>query len=115
MAQLDISQATTTDFSNQVPDFIVDQIALDAAEITKDESYWYFSNAQKYFGYYLTIPEIFSAANALSTWTVNRGWVVSDPLLKAQLEHVKGMGKDTFTQIMWNHEVVKLIVGDAFI
>ena len=24
------------------------------------------------------------------------------------------MGKDTFDTIMWNHEVVKLAVGDAF-
>jgi len=27
---------------------------------------------------------------------------------------VTGMGKDTFDQVIWNHEVVKLIVGDAF-
>ena len=115
MAELNVSSATTTNFSGAVPDFIVRQIALDAATPNQDESYWYFANAQKYYGYYLTIPEIFSAANALATWTTHRGWKAKDPTTKVTLDHVKGAGKDSFTQIMWNHEVVKLIVGDAFI
>jgi len=34
---------------------------------------------------------------------------------KIMLESVTGQGKDTFETIMWNHEVTKLIVGDAFI
>ena len=115
MAELNVSSATTTDFTNQVPDYIVSQKALDRASPNADETFWYFDKATTYYGYYLTIPEIFSAANALATWTVSRGWETDDVYLKIQLEHVKGMGKDSFTQIMWNHEVVKLIVGDAFI
>ena len=115
MAELNISSATTTNFTGGVPDFIVNAIALDAATPNLEENYYYFTNATKYYGYYLTIPEIFSAANALSTWTVSRGWKTDNVQLKIELEHVKGMGKDSFTQIMWNHEVVKLIVGDAFL
>lgn len=115
MAELNVSSATTTNFTGQVPDFIVQAKALDSLNQTEDEHYHYFSNAAKYYGYYLTIPEIFSAANALATWTISKGWKVEDTELKVQLEHVRGMGKDTFTQIMWNHEVVKLVVGDAFI
>lgn len=115
MAELNLSSATTTDMTGTVPDFIVDAKALDAASPNQDETYWYFSNATKYFGYYLAIPEIFSAANALATWAVSRGWEADSPDMKTELDHVKGMGKDSFTQIMWNHEVVKLIVGDSFI
>jgi hypothetical protein len=115
MSELNISAATTTNFTGRVPDFIVTAKALDAAQNNQDESYWYFENAQTYYGYYLTIPEIFSAANALATWTVSRGYKISNTQLKVELENVKGMGKDTFNQIMWNHEVVKLVVGDAFI
>ena len=115
MAELNLSQATTTNLEGTVPDFIVKSIALDSLSSNQDESYWYFSNATKYYGYYLTIPEIFSAANALATWTISKGWETKDTDLKVQLDHVKGMGKDSFNQIMWNHEVVKLIVGDAFI
>jgi hypothetical protein len=114
MAELNISSATTTNFTGTVPNFIVTSMSLDALTPNQEESYWYFTSATKYYGYYLTIPEIFSAANALSTWTVSRGWKAKDAYTKVQLDHVKGMGKDTFTQVMWNHEVVKLVVGDAF-
>lgn len=115
MAQYNLSNATTTDFTNKVPDFIVESKALDAAEVNATESYWYFSEAKDYYGYYLTIPEIFSAANAMATWAFGAGWGTEDIKTKIELENVVGMGKDTFAKIIWNHEVVKLIVGDAFI
>ena len=115
MAELNTSSSTTTNFTGGVPDFIVSAKALDAVNPTKDETYWYFSNAQTYYGYYLTIPEIFSAANALATWAVNRGYKTENQDLKVQLDYIRGMGQDSFTKIMWNHEVVKLICGDAFI
>lgn len=114
MTELSINSATTTNFKDKVPDYIVEAKALDAAS-QQEETYWYFSNATKYYGYYLTIPEIFSAANALATWTVSRGWKTDNLQLKQELDHIIGMGKDTFSQIMWNHEVVKLVVGDSFL
>ena len=115
MAISDLSKTTTTDFSSIVDNFIVDSIALDVASPNEEEFYWYFSEATKNYGYYFTIPEIYSAANALATWAVGKGWETKDTLMKVQLKHVTGMGKDTFEKIMWNHQVVKLIVGDAFI
>lgn len=114
MSELNISSATTTNFSGTVPDFIVNAKRLDAINANESEHYWYFENATTYWGYYLSIPEIFSAANALATWTVSRGWECEDKTMKVQLDNVRGMGKDTFTQLIWNHEVVKLIIGDAF-
>jgi hypothetical protein len=115
MTQLNTNSATTTNLTNVVPDFIVNSKNLDVANGTKDgEYYWYFDKATQNLGYYTQIPEIFSAANALATWAVSRGYSTQDANLKAELEHVSGMGKDTFEQIMWNHEVIKLIVGDAF-
>jgi hypothetical protein len=114
MANLDLRNATTTDFTNQVPDFIVEAKALDAASPQQDEFYHYFSKATTNFGYYLNTPEIFNAANALATWGFSRGWETDDEILRQELLHVKGIGNSTFDQIMWNHEVVKIIVGDAF-
>ena len=115
MTQLNTNSATTTDFTNTVADFIVNSKALDVANLTNDgEFYWYFDKATQNLGYYSEIPEIFSAANALATWAVGKGWTTPNLNLKLELEHVTGMGKDTFDQIMWNHEVMKLIVGDAF-
>ena len=114
MAELNISSATTTNFTGTVPSYIVEQRALDAASPNLEESYYYFDKATTYFGFYLTIANIFNAANALATWAVKRGWKAKDPLTKVTLDHIKGMGKDTFTRIMWNHLVVKLVVGDSF-
>ena len=113
-APYDIGSVTTTDFSNLVPDFIVEAKALDVASADIDLTYIYFPEAPQNFGYYFNHPQVSSPANALASWTVSRGWKTTDPVMKAQLDHVSGMGKDTFETLMWNHEVVKLIVGDAF-
>ncbi len=114
MALQELNQATTTDFTNQVPNFIVESKALDVASPQQDEFFHYFDKATINFGYYVNTPEIFNAANALATWGFGKGWETSDPLMKQELKHVTGIGNDTFDQIMWNHEVVKVIVGDAF-
>lgn len=115
MSELNISSATTTNMTSTVPNFIVNQKALDAASQNQDETYWYFDKATTYYGYYLSIPEIFNAANAMATWAFGAGWSCRDSILEQELKHVRGMGKDTFAKIIWSHEVVKLIVGDAFI
>ena len=115
MAELNPKSATTTDFTNVVPDFIVNAKALDVAQNNGSEfHYHYFDKAPQNFGYYFQIPEIFSAANAMANYSVGLGWSTQDMNLKIELEHVTGMGKDSFDQVMWNHEVVKLIVGDSF-
>lgn len=114
MSELNLSSATTTNFTGGVPDFIVNSKNLDSITANQDETYWYFENATKYYGYYLSIPEIFNAANALATWSVSRGWSTEDNLTEVILGKIKGHGKDTFTQLMWNHEVVKLVIGDSF-
>ena len=87
MATLDPSSATTTNMTGTVPDFIVNAMALDAANPSGEESYCYFPNATKYYGYYLTIPEIFSAANAMATWAFGAGWSTDDMILEQELKH----------------------------
>ena len=115
MAELNLSQATTTNFTGAVPDYIVNSKTLDAITPNQEESYWYFADATKNYGYYFNIAEIYNAANALCTWAFSRGYKVDDPTLKVQLDHIKGIGNSSFNKIMWQHGVVKLIVGDAFI
>ena len=111
MAELDLSKSTTTDI--QVPDFIVAQKVLDVENVD-GETFWYFDEATKNMGYYSEIPEINSAANTLSTWATNRGWTSIDLQMEVILPKVDGMGKDTFENLMWQHLVMKFVVGDAF-
>ncbi len=113
-AKGNISQATTTGFTTGVPNFIVESKALDAANTGNEETYVYFDEATENFGYYLNHPQVSSPINSLATWAVSRGWEAEDPTMKVQLDHVTGMGKDTFETLMWNHEVVKLVCGDSF-
>ena len=115
MAQQDLSEATTTNFTAKVDDFIVEQKSLDIANPVDGEFYHYFAEAKNNFGYYFSIPEIYSAANALATWSVNKGFTTKDSKLKQELENVRGQGNSSFIQIMWSHEVVKFVVGDSFV
>ena len=113
MADLNLSRATTTDFTNQVPDFIMDSKALDT-DNDSGETYTYFENAVTNMGYYANDPIVFSAANGLATWAFSLGWTAEDANTIQEFKHITGRGNDTFATVMWNHEVIKLIVGDAF-
>jgi len=115
MAQFDQSKGTTTDFTNVVEDFIVESKRLDVASPNQDESYWYFSKATQNLGYYLNIPEIFSAANSLATWAFGQGWTTGDKQMEVILPKIDGSGNQTFEQLIWSHEVTCLVVGDAFL
>lgn len=123
MSELNISAATTTNLSAAVPDFIVKAKALDIASPNSEESYYYFSEATQHLGYYFGLGEIFNAANAVATWAYSRGYTIVDradnPVvgseMEQQLRHVRGMGKDTFSKLIWQHGVVKLICGDSFL
>ena len=114
MAEFNLSRATTTDFTNQVPNFIVEAKALDVATNNKEETYVYFDKATQNYGYYFNHPQVSSPINSLATWSVSRGWTTEDKILEQELKHVSGMGADSFDTIMWNHEATKLIVGDSF-
>jgi len=113
MADLNLSHATTTDFTNTVPDFIMDAKALDV-DNDGSETTHYFENAVTNLGYYANDPIVNSAANGMSTWAFGKGQTYEDENTKQEFEHVTGRGNDTFGTLMWNHEVVKLVVGDAF-
>jgi hypothetical protein len=111
MALQELNAATTTNIS--VPDFIVNSKVLDTTNAT-GETFWYFSEATQNMGYYSEIPEINSAANTLATWSTSRGWTTEDVQMEVILPKMDGMGKDTFETLMWNHLIMKFVVGDAF-
>lgn len=112
MADLNLSRATTVGL-NTIPDFIMDAKALDV-DNSSGETITYFENAVTDQGYYANDPIVFSAANGIGTWGFKQGWDSDDPSTVVEFEHFTGRGNETFAQIMWNHEVMKLVVGDAF-
>ena len=114
MALQEINKATTTDFSSQVPDFIVDSMALDVANSDGEETFVYYDKATENFGYYFNHPQIASRINSLCTWSFGQGYSVKNARNKVILEHITGNGKENFGQIIWNHGAVKLTNGDSF-
>jgi hypothetical protein len=114
MAELNLSRTTTTDFTNQVPDFIMESKALDVDNPDGSETTYYFENAVTDLGYWQNDPIVFSAANGLATWAFSLGWSSPNKKTISEFEHFTGRGNDTFGDLMWNHEVMKLVVGDAF-
>ncbi len=112
MAQFDLNKSTTVGLT-EIPDFIMDAKALDV-DNDNGETTYYFENAVTDLGYYANDPIVFSAANGLATWGFKQGWTSDNPRTVVEFEHFTGRGNDTFAQIMWNHEVMKLVIGDAF-
>ncbi len=113
MAEFDLNNSTTLNFKNTIPDFVVATKALDVGNVGED-TFWYFDKAPTHFGYLFAIPEVWSAASALATYTT-QGWSTQNVLLRQELVHVVGYGKDSFSKMIWNHLVTKWIVGDSFI
>ena len=74
MAELDLNKSTTTDFKNQVPNFIVEAMSLDIANADGSETFVYFDKATENYGYYFNHPQAASPINALCTWAFGQGW-----------------------------------------
>ena len=110
-----LNSATTTNFKNKVPDFIVESMKLDIANSDGSETYVYFDTAPENFGYILNHPQVSSPLYALSTWAFGQGWTSEDIQMQVILPKIDGNGKETFDEIIWNHSVVKQGCGDAFI
>jgi len=115
MANLDLAKGTTTDFTNLVPNFIVESMALDIANSDGSETFVYYDKATENFGYYFNHPQVSSPINSLCTWGFGQGWTTPDREMAVILSKIDGNGKETFNSIIWNHENVKLCNGDSFI
>ena len=113
MAEFDLNKATTTNFTNIVPDFIVDTMALDVAS-DSGETFVYYDKATENYGYFFNHPQVASPLNSLCTWGFGQGWTTEDKQMEVILKKIDGNGKETFGAIMWNHENVMLGHGDSF-
>jgi hypothetical protein len=112
MSDTNISKATSSNIANVIEDFSVGAKSTDAAT-GQEETEYMNKNAAKQLGYYLTIPELQKAIQAIATYTVGKGWTTDD-YTDIILGHITGWGEDTFNSIAWNLFIQKKIYGDAF-
>jgi hypothetical protein len=108
---LNISNATLSDQTNVVTDYSVDPKQTDSP--TGNETSYQNSKWTQQYGYFATIPDLKSAIISKATWITGKGWT-ADPDAKYILDHIKGWGKDTFYDILFNLEITKRIGGDSF-
>lgn len=112
MATLNLNRATSSDMENSIDNVEVNSMNTDGVTEQK-ETTWQNANWSKYWGYFNTIPDLKSAILMKAIWNVGKGYE-TDPETKVILEHISGMGKDTFDDILFNMEVTKMIAGDAY-
>jgi hypothetical protein len=114
MPQLNIGNAASSNFTGdgslevQIPTKQTDGIN-DGDEYTR----WENTEWSKQWGYFNTIPELKSALIMKAIWVCGKGYT-TDPETKVILDNIKGIGFDTFQDILFNMEVIKRVAGDAF-
>lgn len=73
----------------------------------------YYPNWKKWFGFYKNIPELQAMINKKAIWTLGKGYK-ADPRTVRLLDKIRGFGKDTFNDIMFNTIVTYTACGDSF-
>lgn len=111
--ELDLANTTTTSLSTTVVDFSVSPRQTDGVNSGEGVTRYNNENFTKWFGYYKVMPELKKPIDALATYATGKGYQCDDQT-KALLEHITGMGEDTFEDIAWNMIVTKKINGDAY-
>jgi len=112
MVETDIGNATASDLTNAVTDYSVTAISTDGAG-DQEETTWQMENWASYLGYYKTIPELQTAIDAKTNWTMGAGFT-SDEATEMILSNISGNGTDTFNGILSNLIRTYTIGGDAF-
>ena len=111
VVRVDFDKAVLSDYSGQ-PGFQIDSEVTDGAGEQK-ETRWFNSNWNKYWGYFSNVGDLKSAFLMKSIWTVGKGWT-ADPATTLRLEHIRGWGKDTFDDILFNADLIKNVGGDSY-
>jgi len=109
MAELDISKATPTDLN--IRSYSTGSHSLEYSE--GDEVFVDFPMSKEYLGYYKKYGQLKKAIDTLWIYVVGKGFD-ADPYTNLTLEYLRGVGEDTFQNLMWNMGVTSMIIGDAF-
>jgi len=109
--ELNINQASTSDYTNTIS-FQSPSATTDGASIS-GETTWSNENWSKYWGWFNTNPELKSAIIMKAIWDTGKGFTC-DSRTEGILKRMIGWGKDTFSDILLNLNIVRYIGGDAY-
>ena len=111
MARLDIGKATASNLSS-FTEYAVDSKQLDSVG-DQEETTWINAKWSQYWGYFSYVPDLKSAILMKAIWNVGKGWT-ADARTEVILDHITGWGKDKFSDILFNMEVIRRVNGDSF-
>lgn len=112
MPDNDIASTTASAIENAITKYGVDSAITDAGTGYTEYEY-VMADWEKYYGYYLSIPELQSAIDTKATWVLGAGFE-ADETTKMFLTIIEGSGKDTFNSFLLNMYRVMLIAGDSY-
>ena len=112
MAETDIGGAISSDLTNVIVDYSVDSQVTDASSGAAEFS-WQMVDWETNLGYYKEIPELQSAIDTETLWTMGAGFE-ADPTTTMLLGAITGNGKDSFNTILSNSIRTATIGGDSF-
>jgi hypothetical protein len=113
MADTNIQNTDTSNLSNALSTWQVDNEWLDSVSDHDKETYYYFSDWSEHLGYYKNVPELKAAIDAKATWTVGKG-LKGDKSVLYRTGIIQGIGIDTFNTILENMIRTYHISGDSF-
>lgn len=107
-----LANATLSDMTNRVTDVTVNSLNTDGATGQGETSYQN-TKWSEYWGYFNAIPELKQAMMMKAIWVVGKGYT-ADPETTVILDHIRGFGKDTFKDILYNQYLTARLAGDSY-
>ena len=112
MARTNLGNAQASDMTNTVLDRTVATLSTDGVQDQK-ETTWNNADWTQQWGYFNAIPDLKAAILMKAAWMTGKGYK-TDTRTKAVLNNIRGWGKDTFDDILFNAEVIKRVAGDSY-
>lgn len=109
MAELDIAKSEA--FSRDISNYSTSSQSLDYNE--GKDVYIDFPEAKEYIGYYKKYGQLKKAIDTLSLYVVGKGYE-TDLGTQVILDDINGWGEDSIHSILWNMQVMSMVVGDSF-
>lgn len=111
MGNQDLTHGANTEYSS-IAAHTVDTVIQDGVT-DQDETYWQNTEWPTQWSMFNSIPKLKNAIVMKAIWNIGKGYT-ADNYTMVRLAHIQGYGKQTFKQILFNMDIVRMIGGDAY-
>ena len=112
MPDLDLSKVTLSDQTTAVKNFEQGAKQIDGL-LDQVETEWINPDWTLNYGFFFDNPDVKSALTLKAIWNVGKGFT-TDNFYRVQIDRMRGNGKETFEDILFDMELTRRINGDSF-